>query len=91
MLKIYMSLKNAAVFIKNFNNAYMYIGKNFWFEPNKLQKATFLIIYRYKLKITYWLLAYFSFKFGLLLNSVNVKTNFNWSLKVSFSRIITYI
>lgn len=56
-----------------------------------LQKATFLIIYRYKLKITYWLLAYFSFKFGLLLNSVNVKTNFNWSLKVSFSRIITYI
>lgn len=81
-----MSLKNAAVFIKNFNNAYMYIGKNFWFEPNKLAKS-----YRYKLKITYWLLAYFSFKFGLLLNSVNVKTNFNWSLKVSFSRIITYI
>lgn len=41
MLKIYMymSLKNAAVFIKNFNNAYMYIGKNFWFEPNKLAKS----------------------------------------------------
>lgn len=39
MLKIYTSLKNAAVFIKNFNNAYMHIGKNFWFEPNKLAKS----------------------------------------------------
>lgn len=39
MLKIYMSLKNAAVLIKNFNNAYMYIGKNFWFELNKLAKS----------------------------------------------------
>lgn len=45
MLKIYMSLKNAAVFIKNFNNAYMYmyIEKNFWFEPNKLAKSYIFI------------------------------------------------
>lgn len=72
-----MSLKNAAVFIKNFNNAYMYIGKKTsGLSLTNLQKATFLIIYRYKLKITYWLLAYFSFKFGLLLNSVNVKKKF---------------
>lgn len=41
MLKIYMLLKNVVVFIKNFNNVYMYmyIEKNFWFEFNKFVKS----------------------------------------------------
>lgn len=39
MLKMYMLLKNVVVFIKNFNNVYMYIGKNFWFEFNKFVKS----------------------------------------------------